>query len=82
MATPTCAGLLAPWPVRRPLDWTNLVNEAITAKELDRLKTSVERGRPLGSEDWIRQMASRLKLEHTLRSEGRPRKTAKKQGAR
>lgn len=74
--------LLSPWPVRRPSDWTGLVNEPITAKELQRLQPSIERGRPLGSEDWIQRMASRLKLQHTVRDEGRPRKRAKKQGAK
>lgn len=69
--------MLSPWPVRRPSDWTALVNEPITAKELQRVQTSLDRGRPLGSEDWIRRMADRLKLQHTLRDEGRPRKTAK-----
>ena len=48
------------------------VNTPITAKELDRLKLSLERGRPFGSDRWVMRTAEKLKLEHTLRREGRP----------
>jgi REP-associated tyrosine transposase len=36
--------LLSPWPVQRPEDWTDRVNTALTARELDRVRVSVERG--------------------------------------
>ncbi len=51
------------------------VNEALSLGDLQRLRTSVERGRPYGDESWTNQTARRLGLESTLRSRGRPRKS-------
>jgi putative transposase len=70
--------LLSTWPVERPRDWTETVNRPLGENELESVKTSLERGRPLGSERWIDRMAAKLKLTHTIRSEGRPRKTRSK----
>ncbi len=69
--------LLSEWPVERSRDWVRWVNTPITPKELKRLKTVLERGQPFGSDRWVMQTASKLKLEHTLRSEGRPSKRPK-----
>ena len=66
--------ILSPWPVERPADWTKRVNEPLSAKELGRLRLSLERGRPYGSDDWVKRTASELRLEHTVRPEGRPPK--------
>ena len=68
--------VLSPWPVKRPANWTARVNTPLTAKELDRLRLSIERGRPYGGDDWVRQTVARLGLEHTVRPEGRPRKAS------
>ena len=38
------------------------------------MRTSIERGRPFGSDDWVRRTTSRFGLEHTIRPEGRPPK--------
>ena len=43
--------LLSPWPVERPSNWTARVNTPLTAKELDRVRLSIERGRPYGSDE-------------------------------
>jgi hypothetical protein len=43
-----------------------------TVKELERLKTVLERGQPFGSDRWETRIARKLNLEHTLRREGRP----------
>jgi len=67
------------WPVRRPADWRKRVNEAIEAAELGRLRLSVVRGRPFGSDAWTRQAARRLGLESSLRDPGRPKKTRKRE---
>lgn len=67
-------GLLAEWPVERPGDWAARVEEALTAKEVERMEASLKRGRPLGDEGWTARLAKRLGLGHTLRREGRPRK--------
>jgi putative transposase len=64
--------MLSPWPVERPVDWTDRVNAPLSAKELARLRVSVERGRPFGEEEWVKQTASELSLGHTVRPEGRP----------
>ena len=65
-------GLLAPWPVDRPRDWLNLVNEAESQAELVALRHAVARGRPYGEETWVSQVAERLGLASALRPRGRP----------
>ena len=67
--------ILCRWPVKRPRDWTARVNAALSTKELDRLRVSVARSRPFGDEQWVKETARALGLEHTLRPEGRPRKS-------
>ena len=69
---------LAEWPVDRPRNWTTVVNEAIGDKELECLRTGVNRGRPLGEQDWVRRTSQRLGLTSSLRNPGRPRKEAEK----
>jgi putative transposase len=65
---------LSTWPVPRPRNWVELVNEVQTEAELEALRTSVVRGRPFGQEEWQRRTAKQLGLEFTLRPRGRPRK--------
>ncbi len=67
---------LAPWPVERPANWTARVNAKLTAKELDRVRVSIERGRLYGGDDGVQQTVKQLSLEHTVRREGRPRKAS------
>ena len=64
--------LLCPWPVPRPRDWLEILNEPQDKKEEEQLKRHIERSRPLGDEPWTRQTASRLGLAQTLRPRGRP----------
>jgi len=66
--------LLSPWPVERPRNWTARVNAKLGETPLDTLRECVNRGRPLGSENWVKTTARRLGLEFTLRGPGRPRK--------
>jgi putative transposase len=70
----TAGKLLSPWPVDRSRDWAGEVNAALPEGQLGRVRVSVVRGRPLGSETWTRAMARRLGLQHTLRPRGRPPK--------
>ena len=65
--------LLSMWPVKRPADWVERVNEPHLSAEIDSLRCSVRRGRPFGSELWVEQISKRLGLEFTLRSAGRPK---------
>ena len=66
--------VLSEWPVPKPKDWLSFVNAALTMKELDELRLSVQRGRPFGSEKWKTGAANQLALQSTMHSRGRPRK--------
>ena len=65
---------LANWPVEQARGWTAAVNEALADKALERIRTSVNRGRPCGEQPWVQRTAERLGLTFTLRNPGRPRK--------
>jgi putative transposase len=54
--------------------WLARVNEPLSAADLQRLRASVSRGRPFGTEGWTRTTAARLGLESCLRPRGRPPK--------
>lgn len=71
--------ILSEWPVDRPGDWVRCVNEAITIKELERLRMSVKRGMPYGDAPWVARSAARLGLEPSMRPEGRPRKVMERE---
>jgi putative transposase len=73
--SPLECALLSAWPLPRPRNWTQLVNEPQTEAELAAIRLALQRGRPLGSHDWVRRTATRLGLESTLRDPHRPRKT-------
>ena len=51
-----------------------VVNAPMSAKEVESVRLSIARSRPLGSAGWQERMAARLGLMHTLRPEGRPKK--------
>jgi len=69
--------ILSDWPVDRPRNWNELVNRPLAEIELETIKTSLVRGRPLGEAQWVAKTASNLNLQHTIRSEGRPKKNAR-----
>jgi putative transposase len=66
---------LSSWPMERPQNWIELVNEPDKTSELDDLRASAQRGRPFGSEDWVINIAKQLGLEATMHRRGRPRRT-------
>jgi putative transposase len=66
--------ILSPWPVERPRDWRARVNRPLSAKDLRRVRLSIERGQPYGEESWVKATATELGLEHTIRPAGRPPK--------
>lgn len=75
-------GLLSPWPVEMPTDWTRWVNTPQTPEEQKALAQHIRRNRPLGDEQWTIQTAGKLGLEQSIRPVGRPvgwrkKKTAK-----
>ena len=69
---------LTDWSMAQPEDWLTWTNEPQTDTELEALRRCVARGRPYGTETWVRRIIRRLNLEGTLRPRGRPRKTPKK----
>ncbi|MCO6459576.1 MAG: transposase [Pirellulaceae bacterium] len=60
------------WPVPRPGNWIDRVNQPLTAAELAAVRHSIRRGSPLGAPQWARDAAKLLGLGHTLREPGRP----------
>lgn len=65
--------LLSKWPIPRSPGWVERVNQPLTEQELKAIRTSVQRGSPLGDEGWVESIARRLNLESTMRARGRPR---------
>ena len=65
---------LSPWPMERPKNWIELVNQSDRASELDDLRSSAQRGRPFGGEDWVIEIAKQLGLESTMNGRGRPKR--------
>jgi len=59
------------WPVLRPENWTDFVNEPLTAAELEAVRTSVRRNRPFGDGTWVERAATELRLEPSLEPFGR-----------
>jgi putative transposase len=64
---------LSPWPLERSRNWIAWVNRRLNEEQLEGIRTSVNRGRPLGSEGWVQRTTKRLGLGFTLRGPGRPR---------
>lgn len=78
-----CAGrkasnrdILSKWPLPRPRNWIELVNEPQTEAELIALRHCVKRGTPFGEKAWVETTADQLGLASTLRPRGRPKKTS------
>jgi putative transposase len=67
-------GVMDESPVPRTGHWSALLNRPLREGEAESIRTSIKRGRPYGSEQWVKRTAGRLGLEHTLRARGRPRK--------
>jgi putative transposase len=73
--TPAGAELLTEWPISRPPRWAQLVAESLPEAQAEAIRTSIRRGRPLGTPRWVEQIAAKLDLGFSLRPRGRPRKT-------
>ena len=67
--------VLHPWPVARPSDWLEYVNQPELPSETNSLRQCAQRGRPYGAETWVATMVEQFGLESTLRSRGRPAKS-------
>ena len=71
--------LLSPWPIARLPNWIDRVNNPLTDRELDSIRTCINRGRPLGDKQWVNMIAKKQEIEFTLRPQGRPRKESVRQ---
>jgi putative transposase len=72
------AKLLDAWPMDRPPSWLAQVNGPLPAADRQRLKESLTRGRPFGSDAWTAKTAAKLGLEYTVNPRGRPKKREEK----
>jgi putative transposase len=61
-------------PAPRGRDWRTWVNQPQNELEVIRLRQSIARGTPFGSDGWVKRAAKRLGLEASLHPRGRPRK--------
>jgi putative transposase len=66
---------LTEWPVDRPRDWIDLVNETLPKNAIEQLGTSIRRGRPFGTDSWVARTVNRLGIQSTLRDPWRPKST-------
>ena len=66
--------ILSTWPLPRPTDWLQIVNQPQTEAEVAALRCCVNRGRPFGDPNWVTDTAKRLGLESTIRPRGRAKK--------
>jgi len=68
--------IFSDWPLQPPLDGVRLVNQVMSEKETEELRTCVARNRPYGAERWQTDVAKRLGLSQTLRNEAQPKATS------
>ena len=68
--------LLHAWPIPKPRNWLDTVNQPLTDAELMAARHSVNRGCPFGTGQWQARTAKNLGLEWTIRPRGRPRKSS------
>jgi len=66
--------ILSTWPLPRPTDWLQIVNQPQEEAEVAALRCCVNRGRPFSDPNWVTDTAKRLGLEWTIRPRGRPKK--------
>ena len=61
-------------PIARPAPWLDWVNGPLEEMEVQRVRQSVKRNAPFGSETWTVVTAALLGLDASLRPIGRPQK--------
>ncbi len=65
--------LLADSLVELPVNYRRWINTPESPKELEKIRTSVNKARPYGIEDWVEKTAKQFNLVATLRNPGRPK---------
>ena len=66
--------LIDSWPINRPSDWCEIVNQRQSRIELDTMHTCIARGLPYGSAEWVEEKIKQLGFNNLLRPLGRPPK--------
>lgn len=66
--------LLSKWPIVPSKNYLKLVNTVQLKTEVDNIRTSIIKNRPLGQDKWVQNISKELGLESSLRNPGRPRK--------
>ena len=61
-------------PNQRPRNWRALLNNDQPEHEIEQIRLSINRQRPLGDPKWLTKIAKILQLEYTIRPRGRPKK--------
>lgn len=66
--------LLSEWPIPLDGDYYAMLNQKDDVETLRDLRESVNRGKPFGSDNWIKEIANKFNLGSTLKLRGRPKK--------
>jgi len=69
-----CGPYIEEGPVARPQPWLAWVSEPMEETAVCRIRQSVNRGAPYGSETWVGITAALMSLDASLRPLGRPQK--------
>lgn len=64
---------LSTWPVPKPKDYSNWLNQAQTEDEEEAIERSIVKSNPFGGNSWVDSVVKRFSLEQTLRKVGRPK---------
>ena len=64
---------IAPWPIPRPDNWIDVLNEGQPGTEEGAVQDAIRQGRPLGEAGWTTAVA--LKVRIAARRPGRPSRT-------
>jgi putative transposase len=68
---------ISTWPVPMPTSWSANVDVAQTAEEVEAVRRFIKSGRPIGAEEWGKQVLARMGVSRS-RPRGRPSKTTGK----
>lgn len=61
-------------PTNLPYDYVRWVNELDDKGKLEEIRASVDKGKPLGKQEWVEKMTDKFKLHSLFRPKGRPKK--------
>lgn len=66
--------LQSDWPLERPRNWLEFVDQPHTQPETEALRRCTYKNTPFGSDTWVRSTAEQLGLNSSLRAKGRPKR--------